>query len=478
MNTNNKKFIARKFTNAKFVTDCGRNISVFLLLMFMQTSYAGINKKININVLDMEISEVMAMLAAKEKVNILVNNGVTGEISLNLYDVKVKDVIKAAARAGGFAAEWIDNTFYIVKPDDVGSQYKSSLTSVITYDVRYSDPDKVKAIVEQYMSDYGQVSVLAERNVLVIEDTPEYLKRVKRILNSLDDMPNQVLIEAKILEITLSDSNSYGINWSKVFNNGDTTLGVQGLSSPASGLFLNQVTGSIEAALTALYTKDDVRTLSSPNLVAMDNTEASVIIGDRQGYKVTTTINQVTTESIEFLESGVILRVTPRIDDAGNVMMKIHPEVSTGAISSDGIPSQKTTEVTTEIITGDGQAVFIGGLIKNNITDDRESVPILGDIPILGALFSGESHVSNNTETVVLITPYVIGGKAHKKMLEKASRVNQQEKQFSDEVNRIGSKLDKKNTGQSGVAVNDEYDANWGESSPDEDLWDMDDGGF
>jgi type II secretory pathway component GspD/PulD (secretin) len=344
--------------------------------------------------------------------------------------------------------------------------------------VRYSAPEKVKAIVAQYMSDYGQVSVLAERNVLVIEDTPEHLKRVTRILNSLDDMPNQVLIEAKILEITLSDSNSYGINWSKVFNNGDTTLGVQGLSAPASGLFLNQVTGSIEAALSALYTKDDVRTLSSPNLVALDNTEASVIIGDRQGYKVTTTINQVTTESIEFLESGVILRVTPRIDDSGNVMMKIHPEVSTGAISSDGIPSQKTAEVSTQIITGDGQAVFIGGLIKNNITDDRESVPILGDIPILGALFSGQSHVSNNTETVVLITPYVIGGKAHKKMLEKSSRVNQQEKQFSDEVNRIGSQLDKKNTGQSGVAVNDEYDTNWGKSSQGEDLWDMDDGGF
>lgn len=465
---NKAKKLISFFVSNRCVLSILRNISFVMLVFFSQYSQAGLNKKININVLDMEISEVMAMLAAKEKVNILVNNGVTGEISLNLYNVKVKDAIQAAARAGGFAAEWLDNTFYIVKPDDVGSRYKSNLTSVITYDVKYSDPEKVKNIVEEYMSDYGQVSVLAERNVLVIEDTPDHIKRVKRILNSLDDMPNQVLIEAKILEITLSDSNSYGINWSKVFNSGETTLGIQGLSSPASGLFLNQVTGSIEAAINALYTKDDVRTLSSPNLVALNNTEASVIIGDRQGYKVTTTINQVTTESIEFLESGVILRVTPRIDDSGNIMMAIHPEVSTGAISADGIPSQKTTEVTTSILTGDGQAVFVGGLIKNNITDDRESVPILGDIPLVGALFSGQSHASNNTETIVLITPYVIGGKAHAKMLEKSSRVKHQEKWLSKEVNRIGSRLDEDYVDPQRLALDEE----------EEDLWDLDDDSF
>jgi len=461
----------------KFTTTFFFGVIMLVLLVFTQTSYADINKKIDINVLDMDISEVMAMLAEKERINILVNNGVEGKISLNLFDVKIKNVIKAAARAGGFAAEWINNTFYIVKPSDVGSRHKSSLTAIMTYDVRYSDPSKVKNIIEEYLSDYGQVSVLAERNVLVIEDTPEYIKRVTKILSRIDKVPNQVLIEAKILEVTLSDSNSYGVNWSRVFNSGDTTLGVQGLSSPASGLFINQITDSLEAVLTALYSKDDVRTLSSPNLVVLENTEASVIIGDRQGYKVTTTINQVTTESIEFLESGVILRVTPRIDTKGSVMMKIHPEVSTGAISADGIPSQKTTEVTTEIFTRDGQAVFIGGLIKNNITAGRENVPFLGDIPLLGALFSSKSHASNNTETVVLITPYVIGGKAHKMMLEKTARVKQQEDLLRLEVGRIGSALDKKTINQSKV-VGDASTNDWGDQLQDEDLWDMDEGDF
>ena len=457
---------------------CSRGLCLLVLLLASATAVADVNKVININVLDMDIAEVMAMLSTKEQVNILVNNGVSGKISLNLYDVKVKDVIKAAARAGGFAAELIDGTYHIVKPDDVGSRHKSSLTSVMTYHVRYSDPDKVKTIIEDYMSDYGRVSVLQDRNILVVEDTPEHIKRVNLILKSIDATPSQILIEAKILEISLSDANSYGINWSKVFNGGDTTAGVQGLSSPASGLFINQITDTLEAALTALYSKNDVRTLSSPNLVALENTEASVIIGDRQGYKVTTTINAVTTESVEFLESGVILNVLPRIDAVGNVMMRIHPEVSTGAISAEGIPSQATTEVTTQILTRDGQPVFIGGLIKNNITEGRQSVPILGDIPLLGALFSSESHASNNTETIVLITPYIIGGEAHKLMLEKSARVNHQEALLDAELARIGSELDVIISEHPEVVKREEINIEQEEPPQEENLWDIDDGSF
>lgn len=419
-----------------------RCVAVLTLLLLTQSVKADVNKVIDINVINTDIAEVMSMLSTKGRVNILVSKGIKGEVSINLFNMSVKDIIGTVARAGGFAVEQIDDTFYIVKPDDVGSRYRSSLTSIMTYQVRYSDPDKIKTVIEDYLSDYGKVTVLGDRNLLIIEDTPDYISRVTQLLSGIDDMPKQILIEAKILEVTLSDNNSFGVNWSKVLNSGETTLGVQGLSSPASGLFVNEVTSTLEATLTALYTKDDVRTLSSPNLVTLNNTEASVIIGDRQGYKVTTTINQVTTESIEFLESGVILNVLPRIDEDGNVMMQIHPEVSTGAISVDGIPSQKTTEVTTEILTGDGQTIFIGGLIKNNITDGSESVPILGSIPLLGSLFSGESYASNNTETVVLITPYVVGGKAHKMMLDKAARVEHHERLLGSEIKRIDSPLD------------------------------------
>ncbi len=160
--------------------------------------------------------------------------------------------------------------------------------------------------------------------------------------------------------------------------------------------------------LDTLRTRGRVRTLSTPRLMAIENQEASVIVGDRQGYRLTTTINQVTTESIEFLESGVILRVTPAVDDKDRIRLEIHPEVSTGTVSL-GIPSQTTTEVTTHVLVPDGNTIFIAGLIRSTLTESRDGVPVLGDIPGLGLLFSRRERISVNTETVVLITPRIVG---------------------------------------------------------------------
>jgi len=161
--------------------------------------------------------------------------------------------------------------------------------------------------------------------------------------------------------------------------------------------------------LNALKERGRLRTISTPKLLAMEGLEAETVVGTRIGFKVTTTVNQVTTESIEFLESGVILRVTPAVDDSGHVMMDVHPEVSTGIINPlTGIPSQTTTEVTTRMIVPDGQTIFVGGLIKHSIEESKSGVPVLGRIPGVGRLFSNRENVSTNTETVVLITPTVL----------------------------------------------------------------------
>lgn len=151
-----------------------------------------------------------------------------------------------------------------------------------------------------------------------------------------------------------------------------------------------------------------MRTLSTPKLMALDNQEASVIIGDRRGYQVTTTINQVTSESIEFLESGVILRVTPKIDPTGRILMDIHPEVSTGTVDANGIPSQTTTEVTTSLLVPDGETVFIGGLIKHTQSQSYQRVPLLGRVPGIKGLFRSKERTNVNTETIVLITPRLV----------------------------------------------------------------------
>ena len=161
----------------------------------------------------------------------------------------------------------------------------------------------------------------------------------------------------------------------------------------------------------------------------MEDQEAEVVIGDRLGYRVTTTTNQVTTESIEFIESGVILKVRAQVDRAGDVLLSIHPEVSTGTIN-DGIPSLTTTEVTTQLLAENGQKVFIGGLIRNTESQSRNGVPVLGDLPIVGGLFSSRDRLSVNSETIVLITPRLVEAGLPTAVQESMIRLDDQQAQL------------------------------------------------
>ncbi len=356
-----------------------------------------------------DIVELFEMLSKKERTNIILTQGVRGDVSINLYRMSLDAAIRAIAHAGGYTVHRRDDT-YIIDMDANTKRYRQESVAIKTLKVQYSDAAPVMKILQQHLTDVGKITALDERNLIVVEDTLANIARIESLLDEIDVPPTQILIEARVLEISLDNTQSFGIDWSKFFNSqgGNGTFGAQGLATGGSqGFFFNLVTPNIEVFLDALQKDGKVNTLSSPKLLALENQESSVVIGDRIGYKLTTTINQVTTESIDFLESGVILKVTPAIDASGRIMMKVHPEVSTGTVS-DGVPSQTTTEVTTQLLAEDGQTILIGGLIKNRVTESRVKVPLLGSLPLLGRLFTGWEKISIDSETIVLITPHII----------------------------------------------------------------------
>lgn len=408
---------------------------LLLLICGSPQAQQGAGDTVTVTLRDTALSEVMAMLAETRRVNILIADGIEANVSLNLYDVSLDTAVRSIARAAGLAVEREGRSYFLIKPENAGRRSMSDITKVRTFRIQYANPTVIKPILDNYLSSYGTVTAMPERNILVVEETPEYLAQIAALVSELDSPPKQILIEARILEVSLNDSDTYGINWAKLFNadGGSGSFGIGGLPVPASGAFFSLVTPNVELALDALKTRDRVRTLSSPKLLALENQQASVVIGERQGYKVTTTINQVTTESIEFLESGVILKVLPRVDGDGRVMLDIHPEVSSGSVSPDGVPSQTTTEVSTQMLANDGQTIFIGGLIKNNVSEGKDGVQGLSDVPLLGKLFSSEAKTSFNTETVVLITPYIVGGDAHGRLLDESARVDRELRRLRSE---------------------------------------------
>jgi type II secretory pathway component GspD/PulD (secretin) len=408
---------------------------IALLILLAGLMSASVNAQtdeslISMTMRDTELAEVMEMLSRAERINILLSGDVGGEVSFSIYDLPLSEAIRSIATAAGYAVERRNGTYFIVNRDEAGDYAASDLTEIRTFPIHYAEPSQLQAMLSPYLSEYGQLTVLAESRILMVEDTPEFIDRIEALIRSVDRQPMQILIEARILEVTLNSEDSYGIDWANFFETGDGTgeFGTQGLegvgASRSKGLFFEIARSDITVKLSALEQDGRIRTLSSPKLLALEHEEASVIVGDRRGYSVTTTINQVTTESIEFLESGVILRVTPHVDSEGRIMMDIHPEVSTGVVDANGIPSQATTEVTTRLLVGSGETIFVGGLIKQTQTENRNGVPFLGRIPGLGLLFSSREVTSLNTETIVVITPRVVGQTAGPWSTDKESEVD------------------------------------------------------
>ena len=386
---------------------------------------------------DTPIAELFEMISRHERVNIMLGKGVTGNVAVSLYDMTPRQAIYAIAEAGGYQVLTRDNGYVIVNPAQPAdaTALPSGQLEMKALKVLYSEPQLVADILGKHVGRGGKVTVLPSRRMVVVEDTHEGVKRIEALLREIDTQPQQIMIEAKILEITLDQNENFGIEWNKVFSgDGVNRIGTSGLVPRVTpGLVFNFVNNNVDVYLNALSNKGRVRTLATPKLLTLENQEASTNIGDKIGYKVTTTINNVTSESIEFLETGVILRVTPSVDSDGRIALRVRPEVSSGTLLG-GIPSKKTTEVNTQLVAENGQAILIGGLIKTSAGLRRTGVPILGEVPGLGKLFSNEETTGSLTETVVLITPRIVPTRALGADAQIVERVQKTEGEIQQQV--------------------------------------------
>jgi len=403
--------------------DLFRLVTLVALLVCTPGVFAG---KISLSIQELDILEVMQMLSREQRMNIFVADGVSGKVSVNLYDMETAEAVNLIAESAGFVVEQRNNSFFVLEREDAGKLRQSDRMEVRSFKVQYAAISDIETILQDYISNYGSIKSLQENDLLIIEDLPTFLDRIEIILAEIDQEPKQFLIEAKILEISLTDSQSYGLDWAVLFDNASEigSFGTRGLASRATaGLFGQYTNGDVDLVLSALKERGRLRTISTPKLLAMEGQEASSVVGTEIGYRVTTTINQVTTESIEFLEAGIILKVIPTVDRNGRITLDIFPEVSTAVVSDDGIPSKATTQISTRIMVPDGKTVFLSGLIQHQDNNTREGVPGLGDVPLVGGLFSNRAKSITSTEIVVLITPSIVDYKIEEIEINQVDRV-------------------------------------------------------
>ena len=305
-------------------------------------------------------------------------------------------------------------------------------------------------------------------NSLLITAAPEDFATLKRVIEQLDIPRKQVFVEALIFEISSDDSLKFGVEWRTTSD--FTESGVQGIGgtnfgninsvaanpfSAGTGLTVGVVDGlinfggstfaNIGGLVHALKTETGINILSTPNILTTDNQEAEIFVGENVPFIKTTTITSdgQPIESIERKDIGIKLRIKPQINESNYVTLDIYQEISSvrptqvGIDASDIITAKRTTETT--VTVKNGQNIIIGGLIKEDVQDTVNKVPILGDIPILGWLFKSTSKQRVKTNLMVFLTPHIINRtedltsitEKKRKLMEK---LQQEEKNRGDET--------------------------------------------
>jgi general secretion pathway protein D len=256
-------------------------------------------------------------------------------------------------------------------------------------------------------------------NSLLIVTTPTRYAQVEAALAQLDVVPLQVLLEASIIEVNVTDDFKYGVQ--AAFQKGSfsalsSSVAASALAPSTGGLSAALIRGNIQATIDLLSTFTKLRVISSPKILVLNNRTASLQVGDQVPIATssavsTITSNAPTVNTIQLYDTGIILHATPRVNRSGLVLMDLSQEVSASvptSSSSLNSPTIQQRRVSTSVAVADGQTIAIGGLIRDSRTNNVTGIPVLKDIPGVGALFGQNGDQVDRTELMVLVTPHVI----------------------------------------------------------------------
>jgi type IV pilus assembly protein PilQ len=339
---------------------------------------------------------------------------------------------------------------------------------VEVFPLRYAKAKEVEEILKTRLDlkKVGSIKSDERNNQVVVQTLADRMEEVRRLIKSLDRQTKEVVIDAKIVKIKLSNQLDNGIEWEGIFalakRNGLTYLGsypysaVQSATTawrprtevlqdmgdsigsyPFSGTTTNYAGGTkaspgesihygvinsdqdYDVLMKLLNTMGETKLLSNPKIVTVNNQEAKIHVGERQAYVTTTTTTGQTTstisEEVNFVDVGIQLSVTPNINDDGYITMKIKPEVSSVSSilvtpTNNRIPIIDTSMAETTVMVKDGNTVIVAGLRKDEKLNTSEGLPVLSKIPFLGFLARSGSNKIERTELLVMLTPHIISG--------------------------------------------------------------------
>ncbi len=467
----------------------------------------------SIELRDVELQDLLRVIAYDYKFNLIMDKNIKGRVTASFHDINITEALEKILSVNGYA---------LVKEGDI-YRVKSGLTSRI-FKLNYISAAKVFGKTSQssgaaaspvsvqpdvttesvssttspssnetpaatstvdidgqaeasvsdlsiLLSPAGKVLYGKEPNSLLVIDYPDNIAQIESYIKMIDVRPQQVIIDARVVEVTLDDNMTYGINlkWLDMANGEHMTTGeffsnlaYKGVSTEYLAITL--INKHISAVIKALSTITKTDLLSAPRIATINNVTARIDIVQRVPYikeetsTITTGAPTQTTKEVQFEDIGIALEVTPTITNNGDIIMEIVPEVSelkswTRELTAQGwtatdpnIPVTDTRKTQTKIVMKSGQTIVIGGLVKDKISETVSKIPLLGDIPYLGQLFRQTKKIKQKTELLIFVCPTIINDEETASMAREerygigARYTQDREKEILDEMQMESSK--------------------------------------
>jgi len=391
-------------------------------------------KRISIDFRDTPIDDVIRAIAEQADVDIVKSPKVIGNVTTKLTDIPLEEALKNILTAHGYGYVADKNMITIMPIADILDKPEMVVSRI--YRITYADIKGVEAALKKFISSKGSLSASLGTSNIIVTDTESKIKAIDTFIEEIDRITPQILVEVRIYDITSQETLDLGVQWQAGRNTtyDGTVTGTLGVNPTGrrdpfiTGLFSNPTTetGSsdtgvlrlgllnssidIDAALKAQQETINAKLLANPRILVLDNETALFDIVREIPYTETTQTTGGSTETVKFKPVGVRLEVTPHVTRDDMLRLNITPEFSVvvGTLVAGTVPTVDTRKVNTIALVKDGQTVVLGGLRKKDVSQQVNKIPLLGDLPLVGALFRFEGEDTVNSEVVVFITPRII----------------------------------------------------------------------
>lgn len=423
------------------------------LLVPMIEDRKGTERLITFSLRDADIRETMLSLSKATGCNIALDPDITGKATVNVKNVTLSETLdvilaplklqykkeKNVIRISNLTPE---TRFFKIDYIDVIRTGSSSLTTflnvasggggggTISSDSASTVWKDLESGIKELLSEKGTTSINKSSGIVIVTDMPPNLEKVATYLKKSEgSSQRQVMIQARIVGVTLTKEFQMGINWSIIRDKIKELDSVKGevfqSLSPGSGLFQIKLSEeNFSLLFDTMSTQGKVNILSSPRISTLNNQKAAIkVVKSDVFFEVQRELDKdarttTTSTTTKVVDIGIILEVTPQISGDGQIIMDIHPIITEKVGEADfesedvkiSTPVVTVREANTVVKVLDGQTIVIAGLIQENADVKRRKVPLLGDIPVLGALFRQTKNSSERTELIIFITPTILAG--------------------------------------------------------------------